>query len=218
MNLIEEAIVTLGIPGSIAVVLIIAFAALQLIGEFIGACKKTAPAFMTIRKVITKKLKQKKEAEEDTRNTLKEVKTLLSDVNAHYSADNIAKRDEWMAWVNARAVVYDSKVEELIELKSSLERIAKSLDANTQTTDNLFKESCRETIITFSHRVMNPLTLISEEEFRRVFNVYEEYERFLKAHNEPNGQVENCYAIIKDAYKERLKTNNFIEYQNMKHE
>lgn len=30
---------------------------------------------------------------------LKAVKQLLADVNAHYSADNISKRDAWMNWV-----------------------------------------------------------------------------------------------------------------------
>ena len=217
MNIVEKAIATLGIPGSIAIILLIIFAALQLIGEFVSACGKASPAFLTIRKVITKRAKQKRAAEQETRETLKEVKALLSEVNAHYSADNIAKRDEWMNWVNARAVVYDSKVEELVDLKSTLTELAEVLKDNTATTDNLYKESCRTTIINFSHLAANPLNIISEEEFRRVQKVYEEYEDFLKSRNEPNGQVETCYSVIQNAYTERLKTNNFLEYMRDAH-
>ena len=213
MNLIEEAIATLGIPGSIAVVMLIIFAVLQLIGEFIEAFGKVAPTFLKVRKIFTKK----SQALKDSTDTLKEVKDLLKEVNAHYSEDNIAKRDKWMQWVNDRAVVYDSKVEELIELKSALTAIAEALKDNTATTDNLYKESCRTTIINFSHIAGNPLNIISEEEFRRVQKVYEDYERFLAERNEPNGQVENCYSVIQEAYQERLRTNNFLESMRNRH-
>ena len=216
MNLVEEAIATIGVTGSIAVVLLITFAVLQLIGEFIEAFGKVAPAALKLRKIVAKKLKRDKEQRLETAKTLKDVQKLLEEVNAHYSADNITQRDEWMEWVNNRAIVYDEKVEELIALKESLANLATALDANTRTTDNLFKESCRETIINFSHRAMNPMTIISEEEFRRVFNVYESYERFLQERNEPNGQVENCYAMIREAYRERMKTNNFLEYTHLR--
>lgn len=213
LNLIEDAIATLGITGSIAVGLLIIFAILQLLGEFIEACGKVAPAVMKLRKVISKAIHKKKAEQEEITNTLKEVKTLLSDVNSHYSKDNITMRDDWIAWVNNKADLYDEKVAELIELKQSLNDIVTTLAENTKTTDNLFKESCRETIINFSHRAMNPMNLISEEEFKRVFNVYEQYEAFLKARKEPNGQVETCYSKIKEAYAKRLETNDFIEYK-----
>lgn len=213
MKIVEEAIVTLGIPGSIAVVLATMFILLQVIGEFIEAFGKVAPSFLKIRKIFIRKSAQKQE----TLETLREVKTLLSEVNTHYSADNIAKRDEWMKWVNDRAVIYDSKVEELIDLKSALTDIASALKDNTATTDNLYKESCRTTIIDFSHLAANPLNIISEEEFRRVQRVYEEYEQFLTERNEPNGQVETCYSVIQAAYTERLRTNNFLEYMREQH-
>ena len=213
MKLIDEAIATLGIPGSIAVVMLIIFAVLQLIGEFIEAFGRVAPTFLKVRKIFTKK----SDALKETSETLKEVKQLLKDVNAHYSEDNITKRDEWMKWVNDRAVLYDSKIEELIELRSTLTDIAEALKENTLTTDNLYKESCRTTIINFSHLAANPLNIISEEEFRRVQRVYEDYEKFLEARNEPNGQVENCYSVIQEAYQERLRTNNFLEAMRERH-
>ena len=228
MNIIEEAIATLGIKGSIAVVIVLVFAVLQLIGEFIEAFGKVSPPFLKIRKLIKDKLRKNKQEKqetketlekvkallaekEDTKETLEQVKTLLAEVNTHYSADNITKRNEWMTWVNKRAVVYDSKIEELVALKSAIDKIAAALDCNTKTTDEMFKESCRDRIINFASKVTNPLELVSKEEFNRVFNVYNDYEAFLKQHNEPNGQVEISYSLIKEAYAERLKTKNFIE-------
>lgn len=209
--MIENAIATLGIPGSIAVVLVILFALLQLIGEFIEAFGKVAPAIMNVRKWVLRNRKKKKEQEAETLKTLQEVKTLLSDVNLHYSQDNITQRDDWINWVNSKAEVYDQKVEELIELKESLNLISKALAENTKTTDEMFKESCRDRIINFASKVTNPLTLVSHEEFRRIFKVYDAYEAFLEAHNEPNGEVETNYALIREAYAERVKLCNFIE-------
>ena len=208
---IEEAIATLGIPGSIAVVIVIIFAVLQLIGEFIEATGKVAPVFLSIRKwAIRKRIAREKQAYE-TAQTLKEVQKLLEHVHKHYDDDNITKRDEWMQWVNDRAVVYDQKVEELIELKDSLNSIANALAENSKTTDEMFKESCRDRIINFASKVTNPLTLVSHEEFRRIFKVYNAYEAFLEARNEPNGEVETNYALIREAYADRVRSNNFIE-------
>lgn len=218
MNIFEEAIAKLGIPGSIAVVIVTIFAVLQLIGELVNAFGKATPAFLSIRNWIvrTRASKQKKLAEQsavlaDVKTQLEEVKTLLAEVNAHYSADNIKQRNTWIDWVNEKAAVYDEKVEELIQLKASLNSIANALADNTKTTDEMFKESCRDRIINFASKVSNPLELVSHEEFRRIFKVYTAYEAFLEARNEPNGEVETNYTLIKEAYAERVKTHNFIE-------
>ena len=186
MNVIKEAVGTLGINGSIAVVIVIVFAILQLIGEFIEAFGKVAPPLLNVRKSIKEKLRKNREEKqeakemleqvksllaekEDTKETLEQVKTLLSDVNKHYNSDNISKRNEWMTWVNKRAVVYDSKIEELVALKNVIDKIAIALDCNAKTTDEMFKESCRDRIINFASKVTNPLELVSQEEFNRVF-------------------------------------------------
>ena len=207
MNLIEDAIATLGIPGSVAVVILIIFAVLQLIGEFIEGLGKAAPAILNIRKWIQKKIDKKQQREQAIAQTLEKVELLLS----HYNEDNITQRDNWIQWVNDKAAVYDQKVEELIELKASLDLIALGLAENTKTTDEMFKESCRDRIINFASKVTNPLTLVSHEEFRRIFKVYDAYEAFLEAHNEPNGEVETNYALIREAYADRVRSNNFIE-------
>lgn len=218
MYLIEEAIATLGIPGSIAVVIVIIFAVLQLIGEFIEVTGKVSPAVLNIRKWIMRRARKRRAEQEEMAKTLKDVnellaesKALLTEVNKHYSEDNITQRDTWIQWVNTKADVYDQKVEELIELKESLDLIANALADNTKTTDEMFKESCRDRIINFASKVTNPLALVSHEEFRRIFKVYDAYEAFLAAHNEPNGEVETNYALIREAYADRVRTHNFIE-------
>ena len=61
MNLIEEAIATLGIPGSIAVVIVIIFAVLQLIAEFIEVTGKVSPAILNIRKWIMRRAKKRQQ-------------------------------------------------------------------------------------------------------------------------------------------------------------
>lgn len=211
MNLIEDAIATLGIPGSIAVVILIIFAVLQLIGEFIEGLGKVAPAILSVRKWIQRRNEKKRAHELAITQTLAQVQTLLSEVNTHYSEDNITQRDTWIQWVNDRAVIYDQTVEELIELKRFLDSIATALAENARTTDEMFKESCRDRIINFASKVTNPMTLVSHEEFRRIFKVYDAYEAFLEAHNEPNGEVETNYALIREAYADRVRSNNFIE-------
>ena len=113
--------------------------------------------------------------------------------------------------MNDRAKIYDAKIEELVELKSALDRIADALANNTKTTDDMFKEACRDRIINFASKVTKPLEIVSREEFQRIFKVYAEYEAFLAARHEPNGEVDTNYSVILENYAERLKTHNFLE-------
>ena len=82
----------LGIPLKIAIVLVVIFFVMQAIGEFLEFKGKVVPEFFKIRKWLTRRKREKAEATQ----TLKDVQVLLNDVNGHYSADNIAKRDGWM--------------------------------------------------------------------------------------------------------------------------
>ena len=82
----------LQLPAQIAIVVIGVVFVMNLIGEILEFKGKVVPEFMKIRKYFSRKRHEKKE----TAQTLKEVKQLLGDVNAHYSADNITKRDNWM--------------------------------------------------------------------------------------------------------------------------
>lgn len=204
MNLIEEAIATLGIPGSIAVVMVIIFAVLQLVGEFIEAFGKVAPTALKVRKI----LKARRLEKQEQKRTLEEVKALLQSVNSHYSADNIAKRDDWMTWVNSRATVYDNTI---VEYKTALDNITAALNANTKMTEQMFVETSRDRIIDFASKVSNPLCYVSREEFNRIFKIYQKYEDFLEAHNMTNGEVEINYQIIKEAYIDHQENHKFVE-------
>lgn len=204
MDFIEEAIVTLGIPGSVAVVLASIFAVLQIIGELIELFGKHAPKFLKLRKVI----QERREFRRKQNETLQGVQELLQHVHAHYSADNIAQRNAWMNWVNERAAVYDATI---VDVTNSLNSLAASLDKNTLMTEKLFIESSRDRIIDFAYKVANPMLLVSREEFNRIFKVYDAYEEFLAERHMTNGEVEVSIEIIRDAYRDRLSKHNFIE-------
>lgn len=204
MNLVEEAIETLGIPGSIAVVIIVIFAILQLIGEFIEAFGKVAPTALKVRKLIT----NKRNAAKEHAKTLQDVKKLLQDVNGHYSVDNIAKRDSWMQWVNDRAKVYDATI---VDYKEAIDRITEALNNNTRMTEQMFVETSRDRIIDFASKVSNPVGYVSREEFNRIFKIYKKYEDFLEEHNMTNGEVEINFQIIKDAYIDHQENHKFVE-------
>ena len=202
--MVEEAIATLGIPGSVAVVILVVFAVLQLVGEFIELCGKVSPPFLKIRKLYTSRKKEKKEE----RATIEALKILLQDVSNHYSEDNIKKRNDWMTWVNSRAQLYD---ETIIEYGNTLKELTQALNNNTSMTERMFIESSRDRIIDFASKVANPNCFVSREEFTRIFKVYTKYEEFLVEHNMTNGEVEVNFQIIKDAYKERTEAHTFLE-------
>lgn len=81
----------LKLPAAISGVIVGIFLVMQIIGGILDFKGKAVPAIMNIRKHFKNKKLKKQEAEE----TLKAVQALLTDVNSHYSADNIAKRDSW---------------------------------------------------------------------------------------------------------------------------
>ena len=201
---LDKAIATLGIPGSIAVAILIVFALLQLIGELIEMCGKVAPAFLKIRKVIKARIDHNRETQE----TLKEIKDALKLIQPHCDEQHIAERNEWMSWVNGRAQVYDNTI---IEYGDRMERLTEALNSNTRMTEQMFAESSRDRIIDFASKVSNPVCYVSREEFHRIFKVYDKYEQFLEAHNMTNGEVELNYQIIQDNYRERTNSHNFID-------
>ena len=79
---------------------------------------------------------------------MKRVDKQLSEVNAHYSADNIAKRDSWMKWVNDRSAVYD---ESIVAINKSLVSFLFMLKKNFKTRYPL-SVSCRSNRFTLSTR------------------------------------------------------------------
>ena len=198
----------LNVPVKIAIIIIGAFLVMNIIGEILEFKGKVVPEFVKIRKYFSRKKQEKKEAAE----TLKAVQLLLNDVNGHYSADNIAKRDSWMQWVNERAVTYDTFIKEISE---KFVNVTEALKDNTKMTEEMFVENSRDRIIDFAEKVADPDYIASHEQFRRIFRVYTDYENWLEAHDRTNGEVDMNYKIIQDAYTYRVNKRSFAEDLNM---
>lgn len=195
----------LDVPVKIGLAIIGSFLVMQIIGEFLEFKGKVVPEFLKVRKFFSRRKQEKNE----TTQTLREVKQLLSEVNAHYSEDNITKRNSWMNWVNERAVVYDNSI---VDITKNLADVTQALRDNTKLTEEMFIQSSRDRIIAFSTKVADENALVSMEEFNRIFKVYDDYENYLREHNLTNGEVEIAHRIIEEAYELRLKTRSFTEY------
>lgn len=188
------------ITGPVALALLGAYIVLNVIGEICEKFGKTIPKFMKLITHIKEKRKAKKDAAQaqiDTVNTLKEVKALLADVNSHYNADNISKRDTWINWVNGKACVYDESV--------------KKLDALTDLTMDMYIDLNRNKILDFASFVADDKALASREQFTRIYKVNEQYHEMLEKRGRENGEVEIAIKTIDEAYAYRVKHRCFIE-------
>lgn len=194
----------LGIPGIVAACIIGVILVVQIIGEIVEFFGKSVPELMKIRKCFARKKQEKIEQKE----TIAKVQKLLSEVNNHYSEDNIKKRNKWMDWVNKRADVYDNSIE---ALEKKYDQLLASMDKNNFITLNLFLDFKRNIILDFASHVYDPEYQVSQEYFNKIFKVYKEYEELIEENHMKNGEVEIAYKIIQEAYEERLKTNSFIE-------
>jgi hypothetical protein len=190
----------IGIPTTVAIVLVGLFLIMQIIGEVLELMGKVAPEILKIRKYFTRKKQEKTEVTE----TFKEVKQLLNDVNSHYSTDNITKRDEWMQWVNNRAVVYDDALSKLFLLQDKL-------NENNEITLDLYINFNRNRILDFARIVADDNALASREEFNRIYKINKEYHAILAKYSKTNGEVDTAMKLIDEAYDYRMKHHSFIE-------
>ena len=195
----------LDVPVKIGLVIIGSFLVMQIIGEFLEFKGKVVPEFLKVRKFFSRRKQEKNK----TAQTLREVKQLLSEVNAHYSEDNITKLNSWMDWVNERTVVYDNSI---VDITKNLADVTQALKDNTKLTEEIFIQSSRDRIIAFATKVADENALVSMEEFNRILKVYNDYENYLHDHNLTNGEVEIAHRIIEESYELRLKTRSFTEY------
>ena len=131
MGDILKGIEFLGIPTTIGIILVGILLMSQIIGEISELLGKTVPEILKIRKIFTRKKQEK----EDTAKTLAEVKQLLSDVNSHYSKDNITKRNNWMNEVdksvrdNDKLIqALDGKIDKLLENNENLNEVLKEIN------------------------------------------------------------------------------------------
>lgn len=187
-------------PEKIGVAVILFLVIANLIGELLELKGKVVPEYVKMRKYF----KRKKDEKQQLNQTFKEFKTLLNDVNEHYSKDNITKRNEWIQWVNDRATVYDKSVDELKELKEALM-------SNNELTLDLYININRNRIIDFASRIVNEDIAVSREQFNRIFKTYSDYEAILDKYKKTNGEVDVAMGIIKESYTNHMKHHTFIE-------
>lgn len=194
----------LNVPATIALIIVGIFFVIQIIGELLEFKGKVVPEIVKIRKYFKRKKLERKEAAkrlEEMYQLNKEVKVLLGDVNAHYSEDNIAKRDSWMQWVNDRAVTYDTFIKNMGEKFADVVKVL----------EEIFVQNSRDRIIDFATKVGDEKSMVSREEFNRIFKVHKKYEDFLNERNLTNGEVDIAYRIIKESYEGHMRNHTFVE-------
>ena len=193
----------LKVPQNWIVVVIGAFCVMQCIGEFLEFKGKIVPEFLKIRKYFQRK-KKEREVLAEMPTVLAEVKTLLNNVDQHYSADNITKRDNWMQWVNDKSKEYDNYGACLAELRMKM-------DENNAITLSLLIENKRSAIIDFASKVIDEKYPVTREQFNRVFKTYKEYEEIIEQHHLTNGETDIAIRIIQESYEQPMRNHTFVE-------
>lgn len=207
----------LNTPTGIATVLVGVFLCIQIIGELLEFKGKIVPEFMKIRKYLARKRKERQalskmtvllEEHTEMAETIADVKRLLTDINQHYSADNIAMRDGWMKEVNEHITDSEKKRK---EQDSLMRELSAKLDKNNADTLSLLIDSKRNKIIDFASDVINENYPVTREQFKRIFKLYEEYEDIIENNGLTNGEVDIAYRIITEAYENHMRNHNFVE-------
>lgn len=190
----------LNVPSQIAIALIAVLFVLQLIGEFLNFKGKAVPEIMSIRKYFARKKSERKVIRE-LPDTIQDLKDIVNNINEHYNADNISKRDKWIDNVNNKLMIEDKLVRDL----------DKKLDEANKDIVSILVDNKRDTIIDFASRVSNSNALVTKEQFNRVFKLYKEYEDLISKNGMTNGEVDIAYRIIVESYEEHLSNHTFIE-------
>ena len=217
MGDILKGIEFLNIPTTISFSLIGLFLILQIVGELLEFKGKVVPEFLKIRKYFDRKKKERQAFSQmsvlldeynQMSSTLTEVQRLLTDIDQHYSNDNIKKRDNWMKEVNKHMADNEKKQKEQDAL---MRELSKKLDKNNEDTLALLIDSKRNKIIDFASDVINENYPVTREQFKRIFKLYEEYEDIIEKNGLTNGEVDIAYRIIKESYEKHMRSHSFIE-------
>lgn len=188
----------------------IIFLGMQVIGEVLEFAGKTAPEALKIRKYFARKRKEREDMKklvalvpqfEEMSSTLSSVQTLLENVDAHYSADNIAMRNKWIEEVNER----------LSSTEDAQKDISQMLLRNNEDTLALLIDSKRNKIIDFAALVIDENKPVTREQFHRIFKLHKEYEDIIERNGLTNGEVDIAIRIIKESYESHLRNHSFVE-------
>lgn len=189
---------------TIITLLIIIFLGMQVVGETLEFIGKTAPECLKIRKRFARKKKER----EEMSATLSNVQTLLANVDARYSADNIAMRNKWIEEVNDRLSSAEKAQRASDE---NIEKISQMLVRNNEDTLALLIDSKRNMIIDFAALVIDESKPVTREQFHRVFKIHKEYEDIIQRNNKTNGEVDIAIRIIRESYETHLRNRTFVE-------
>lgn len=177
---------------------------MQVVGEFLEFKGKVVPEFLKIRKFFLRRKAEK----EEVHQTLHRVEQMLSDVNSHYSADNITKRDNWIKSISEKSVMYNDSI---IAINKTLAEVTAELKDNTRLTEEMFVQSSRDRIIDFAAKLVAGTEVVSREEFNRIFKVYDKYESYITERGLTNGEVDVSIRLIRESYEEHMRNHTFIE-------
>ena len=202
MGDLTKGIEFLGIPTTIAIILVGLFLVMQIIGEIIEFFGKVSPEFLKIRKYFARKKKEKEETAktlEEAAKTLKEVKKRLDEVNSHYDKDNITKRNDWMNGVNSNIAnndklihSLDTKIDKLLDANTNLQTQLNKVEDNVLTNE---ADRLRSELFDCGNRCRRSIRL-HPEEMDHVRAVFDKYSNVLHQ----NGPGEAEFKFITDYY------------------
>lgn len=190
----------LKVPATLGVIIVGVLLVANLIGELMELKGKVAPEVLKMRKYFARK-KRERQTLAELPETLADVKKSLNEMNAHYSADNISKRDNWMQSVDSKQEQDHKWIESLSEILSQIQATVLSIRI----------ENMRSEIIAFSSVVIDPEAPATRDQFDRIFRMHADYEKILRENKKTNGETTIAMHIITEAYEERMRRHNFIE-------
>lgn len=195
MGDIIKGIEFLGIPATIAIVLVGLFLILQIIGELCELKGKIVPEFLKVRKYFKRKKKEK----EETKQMIQDCRQALLEFNSHYNPESIAQRNNWMHGVddsvrNNDAFIHklDGKMDKLLETNEKLTTQLEQVKSNVLENE---ADRLRSELFDCGNRCRRRIRL-HPEEMEHIRAVYQKYSEVL--HQNGTGQAE--FRFITDYY------------------
>lgn len=190
-----EGVQFLGIPGTIAIIVIGLFFILQIIGELLEFKGKIVPEFLKIRKYF----KRKKEEKEKQKKLLERLAEKLESFEGHYSPEKIAQRNEWMHGVDDSVrsndeliQKLDGKMDKLLETNEALTTQLEQVKSNVLENE---ADRLRSELFDCGNRCRRRIRL-HPEEMDHIRDVYRKYSDVLHK----NGPGEREFNFIADYY------------------
>jgi hypothetical protein len=198
MGDIIKGIEFLGIPATIAIVLVGLFLILQIIGELCELKGKIVPEFLKIRKYF----KRKRQEKENGKKLLERLAEKLESFERHYSPEKIAQRNEWMHGVDDSVRCndeliqkLDGKMDKLLETNEVLTTQLEQVKSNVLENE---ADRLRSDLFDCGNRCRRNIRL-HPEEMDHIRDVYRKYSEVLHQ----NGTGEREFNFITEYYNKQ---------------